>query len=309
MINEQLLVPAAWLAHVRQIETLGYNTFLIRDHLVPNYFGDQYAPLSALMAAACATSLLRVGTMVLCNDFRHPAILAKEAATIDALSGGRLELGLGAGWLRDEYMQAGLAYNAPGERIERLEEALQIITRLWSGQPLHFAGKHYQVAGLSQTPSPLQSPRPPLFLGGGHKRMLGLAGRLADSVGLLTTSVASGALVEDPAERLPASVETKLGWVRAGAGERFMQIELSLLPTMILTDNLEAAATELIAKRGWNGIDVAQVLSMPSVFVGNLEQIGSTMLERRARYGFSYYIFSDTHAAAFAPLVERLRGQ
>src|SRR5690349_6208695 len=109
-INEQMLAPTAWFEHVRRIEALGYDIVLLRDHMVPEYFGDQYAPLSALMAAACATSRLRVGTMVLANDFRHPAVLAKEAATIDALSGGRFELGIGAGWLRDEYARAGMAY-------------------------------------------------------------------------------------------------------------------------------------------------------------------------------------------------------
>src|SRR5690349_5605416 len=130
VINESMLAREAWFAHVRQVEALGYATFLIRDHFVPDFFGDQYAPIAALMAAACATTSLRVGTLVLDNDYRHPALLAKEAATLDALSGGRLELGLGAGWLRNEYERAGLPYDSAGTRIERLDEALRVIKGL-----------------------------------------------------------------------------------------------------------------------------------------------------------------------------------
>src|SRR5689334_5596624 len=131
VINESMYPADAWLAHVRHIEALGYATFLIRDHFVPDFFGDQYAPLVALMAAASATTTLRIGSLVLDNDYRHPVMLAKEAATLDVLSGGRLELGLGAGWLRSEYNRAGLPFEAAGARISRLEEAIAIIRGLW----------------------------------------------------------------------------------------------------------------------------------------------------------------------------------
>jgi probable F420-dependent oxidoreductase len=308
VINEQLLPPAAWLAHVRRVEALGYSTFLLRDHMVPDYFGAQYAPLVALAAAAGATSRLRLGTMVIDNDFRHPAMLAKETATLDALSGGRMELGIGAGWLRNEYERAGIAYDSAGTRIERLEEALRVIDGLWAGGPLAFAGRHYQIDGLELAPLPVQRPRPPIFLGGGHRRMLTLAGRAADIVGLLTTSVASGELVEDIAGRLPAGIEQKLAWVRAGAGDRYSQIELSLIPTVILTDDRAAAVARLIAERAWPDIGPEHVLAMPSVLVGSVEQVAADMLARRERYGFSYYVFSDQQAEELAPLVMRLRG-
>lgn len=309
LINEQMLAPAAWLAHVRRAEALGYNTFLIRDHLVPDYFGDQYAPMVALAAAAAATTTMRLGTMVLANDFRHPALLAKEAATLDQLSGGRLELGLGAGWLRAEYDAMGIALDPAGARIARLEESVQVLRGLWSGEAYSFAGRHYRIDGLRLAPAPAQRPGPPLFLGGGHERMLTLAGRHADIVGLLTTSVASGRMEDDPAERLPAAVERKLGWVRAGAGARFGEIELSLIPTVVVTDDREAATRDLIARRGWAGVAPEDVRAMPGVLVGDLGQIAAAMRQRRDRYGFTYYVFSDTQAEELAPLVRLLQSQ
>jgi probable F420-dependent oxidoreductase len=307
LINEQMLAPEAWLAQVRRAEALGYDSFLIRDHVTPDYFGDQYAPLVALAAAAAVSARLRLGTMVLANDFRHPALLAKEAATLDALSGGRLELGLGAGWLRAEYEAMGMALDPAGARIARLEEAVQVIRGLWSGEAYSFAGRHYTITGLQGVPAPAQRPGPPIFLGGGHERMLTLAGRRADIVGLLTTSVASGALEDDPAERTPAAVERKLGWVRVGAGARFGAIELSLIPTVVLADDREAATRELIARRGWARVEPADVWAMPAVFVGGVEQVAAEMRACRERYGFSYYIFSDRQAEELAPLAGLLR--
>ncbi|HMP39150.1 MAG TPA: LLM class flavin-dependent oxidoreductase [Roseiflexaceae bacterium] len=159
VVNEQPLAPTQWRAHVRRMEVLGYATFLIRDHVVPDYFGPQYAPLAAMMAAAAASERLRVGTLGLDNDYRHPAILAKEAATIDLLSGGRLELGLGAGWLQREYELAGIPFDHAGERIERLAEALPIIKGLLRGEAVMSQGQHYQIDGLENFPRPQQRPQ------------------------------------------------------------------------------------------------------------------------------------------------------
>jgi probable F420-dependent oxidoreductase len=288
------------------VEDLGFSTFLVRDHLVADFFGDQPAPLVALASAVALTSRLRLGTMVLAVDYRHPVMLAKEAATLDQLSGGRLELGLGAGWLRREYQSAGLAFDSPGIRIDRLEEAIRILDGLFGDGPFSFTGKHYTVTELDGYPKPAQRPRPPLLIGGGRRRVLSLAGREADIVGLLTTSVATGTVVDDARERLPAAVEQKLAWVREGAGARYPRIELSLIPTLVFEEDREQAAADLIAARRWTGVTAADVLAMPSVFIGSVGEIADQMEERRARYGFSYYVVSDRQLDRAAPLVARL---
>jgi len=309
VINESMSPLDTWLAHVRHIEALGYSTFLIRDHFVPDFFGDQYAPIVALMAAANATTTLRVGSLVLDNDYRYPAMLAKEAATLDVLSGGRLELGLGAGWLRSEYDRAGLAFDAAGVRISRLEEALTIIRGLWAPEPLTFAGQHYRIQALDGVPKPAQRPHPPILIGAGHQRMLMLAGREAGIVSILTTSVASGTLVDEPRERFAAAVEQKIDWVRTGAGDRFAEIELSLIPSVLIADDRRQATEQLIAERGWSGIAVEDVWEMPSLLIGTEDQIVDDLLRRRERFGFSYYVVSDTRADEFAPIVAQLAGQ
>jgi probable F420-dependent oxidoreductase len=196
VIHEEPQHPGSWPSHLRRVEDLGFSTFLVRDHFVPDFFGDQPAPLVALAHAAALTTHLRVGTMVLAVDYRHPVMLAKVAATLDLLSGGRLELGLGAGWLRREYESAGLTFDSAGTRIDRLEETVRILDGLFGDGPFSFAGKHYTVTDLDGHPKPAQRPRPPLLIGGGRRRVLTLAGRTADIAGILTTSVATGTVVD-----------------------------------------------------------------------------------------------------------------
>ncbi len=309
VINERMGSADEWRDRALRAEALGYATFLLRDHFVAEPFGDQFAPLIALMAAAAATTRLRVGTLVLDNDYRHPVILAKEAATLDVLSGGRFELGLGAGWLRAEYAAAGIDYGPNGVRVDRLAEAVTILKGLRAAAPLTYSGKHYQVTNHQNFPSPVQRPDPPLLIGAGKPRMLRLAGQHADIVGLLTTSVASGALEDDPTERLAEAVAQKLAWVREGAGARFDQIELSLLPTLIITDDRAGAIARLIDEHGWAGITPEQVAAMPAILIGTIAEIVATLRARRERYGFSYYIVPDAQLAACAPLVATLAGR
>jgi probable F420-dependent oxidoreductase len=306
VINEMALPAGEWIEHVRRVEELGFHTFLIRDHFVPDFFGDQLAPVPAMMAAAAATTTLRVGTLVLDNDYRHPVILAKEAATIDVLSGGRLEFGIGAGWLRSEYEGAGMTFDAASVRIGRLEEALRVFKGLFGDGPFSLAGEHYTIREIENYPTPVQRPHPPILIGAGKPRMLRLAGREADIVSILTTSVATGTLEDDPTERLARSVELKLALVREGAGERFDRIELSLIPTLVITAERRHAAERMIRERGWSGVTVDDVLEMPSVFIGSVDQICDDMLARRERFGFSYYVVSDTVMESFAPIVARL---
>jgi probable F420-dependent oxidoreductase len=308
VINEHMTTRPAWIDAARRAESLGYATFLIRDHFVPDFFGDQFAPIAALMAAADATTTLRIGSLVIDNDFRHPALLAKEAATLDLLSDGRFELGLGAGWLRTEYDKAGLAFDAPGVRITRLEEAIQIVKGLFADQPLTFSGQHYTVSQLNGYPKPVQRPHPPILIGGGGKRILSLAGREADIVGILTTSVTTGALVVDPLERITANVQQKIEWVRAAAGDRFDAIELSLVADLVIADDRRAATERLIQERGWSGVSVEQVWDMPAVFVGSIDQIVADMQERRETLGVSLYVLSDADTETCAPIVAKLTG-
>ncbi|MFN8498310.1 MAG: TIGR03621 family F420-dependent LLM class oxidoreductase [Anaerolineae bacterium] len=309
VINEAMHRREQWLDHARCVEQLGYDTFLLRDHFISDFFGEQYAPLVALTAAALSTRTLRVGTLVIDNDYRHPVMLAKEAATLDVMSGGRLELGIGAGWQREEYAQAGMPFESAGVRISRLEEALRVIKGLWADEPLTFEGQHYQVTALDGTPKPAQRPRPPILIGAGQPRMLRVAGREADIVSVLTTSVASGTMVDSTAERRPEAVMQKIECIRQGAGERFERIELNLIPTVLPTDCRRARTEQLITERGWAGVSVEDVWAMPSVLIGSVEQMAADMLERRKTYGFSYYAVSDAAMEAFSPVVARLCGK
>lgn len=309
VINEQPAAPPAWRTHVREVEARGYSTFLIRDHFVPDYFGEQYAPVPALATAAALTTTLRIGTLVLDNDYRHPVMLAKEAATLDVLSDGRLELGLGAGWLQTEYVQAGMPYDPAGVRISRLEEALVVLKGLFAEAPVQFAGQHYTVAGLSTFPRPAQRPHPPILIGGGHRRMLTLAGREANSVGILTTSVASGQVRDQPENRRSAHVAQQVAWVREGAGARFPEVELSLVASLIVTDQRRTATEGWIRERGWSGLTPEAVWDMPAVLIGSVDQICNDLEHRREVFGFSYYIVSDAQCDAFAPIVARMAGR
>jgi probable F420-dependent oxidoreductase len=309
VINEHAHAAPAWVDQARRAEELGYATFLIRDHFTPDFFGAQLAPFTALMAAAAATRTLRVGTLVIDNDYRHPVVLAKEVATLDLLSGGRLELGIGAGWLRSEYEHAGLPFESPGTRIDRLQESLAVLKGLFADAPLTFGGKHYAIDALDGFPKPAQRPHPPILIGAGSPRMLRLAGREANIVGVLGSSTRTGTLLDDPLERLAESVERKIACVREGSGTRFADVELSTIVSIVVTDARRERADTLIRERGWTGLTAEQVLDMPSLALGTVEQIAETLAARRERLGFSYYVVSDASMEAFAPVVTRLRGR
>ncbi len=311
VINETVGPIAEWRERVRRAEALGYDTFLVRDHFVSDFFGDQLAPLPALATAAALTARLRLGTLVLDNDYRHPVLLAKEAATLDVLSGGRFELGLGAGWLRREYEVAGIPHDRAGVRIDRLAEAIRVLKGLWGDGPCSFAGEHYRIDGLDGFPKPVQRPHPPLLIGAGAKRMLTLAGREADVVGLLTSAVGSGVVVDDPRAKRSPRVAEQIGWVRDGAGARFPAIELSLVPTLIPTDDRRGATERLIRERGWAGAGIGpeEVADMPSVLIGSVAGLAEQLARWREELGFSYVVVSDRQLEAVAPLVARLAGR
>jgi probable F420-dependent oxidoreductase len=273
--------------------------------VVPDHFRDHLAPVPALVAAALATTRLRVGSLVFSNDFRHPAVLAKEAATIDVLSGGRFELGLGAGWLREEYDQTGIRFDAPGTRVARLEEAVTIIKRLLAGERVTFAGRHYTIADLEGRPTPVQRPHPPIAIGGGGRRTLSLAAREASIVGLVPRARRDGSGL-DLNDLSDAATREKLEWVRAAAGERFDSLEINtLIQAVVVADQRMIAADQLAAR-----FKVAREVVLETVYVavGTVEEICETLRQRRERYGVSYFTVFERDMEAFAPVVARLAG-
>jgi probable F420-dependent oxidoreductase len=292
---------AAWREKARQVESLGYASLYLPDH-----FSDQMGPVAALMAAADATTTLRVGSLVFDNDYRHPVVLAKEAATLDLLSDGRLDFGLGAGWMASDYEQAGITFDAPGTRIERMEEALHIIKGLFGGAPFSFAGKHYQVTNIEGSPLPLQKPHPPILLGGGGRRMLRLAAREADIVNVnfdLREGHVNRKLVHTG---MAKATDEKLGWIKEAAGDRIESIELSVTIFLAnITDDRDSVATAMAAGLGSETHDI---LDMPHFLIGTVDQLVEALQLRRDRYGISYVIVPGEVAELFAPVVAQLAG-
>lgn len=285
----------------RRAEDVGVSTLTIADHV-----DDQLAPIAALMAAADATTTLRVGSLVFANDYRHPAILAKEAATIDVLSGGRLEFGIGAGWMTEDYRTTGIPMDPPGERIDRLEEALQIITALWSDGPADFAGKHYRVEGLDGQPKPFQSPRPPIAVGGGGPRVLALAARYADIVGL-NPSLRAGVIDAQAGPSATAeATDAKIAHIRQVARDRFDRIELATrIHLAIVTDDRDGVAEAFAPAFG---VSPAEALASPHALCGTVDQIVDDLVERRERFGISTIGLSASSLDDMTPVISKLAG-
>jgi len=308
LLGENVRSAAGLMETARRAEAAGFATFLLRDHFIEEPFGHQLAPLAALATVAAATERLRVGSLVLCNDYRHPVLLAKEVATLDVLSGGRFEFGLGAGFSRPEYEAAGLPFDPPGVRVDRLAEALQVFKGLFGAAPFTFAGRFYAVTKLDAFPQPVQRPHPPILVGAGGRRMLAIAAREADIVGIQTASLRTGRSIADPSGLLAETIAEKIGWVRQQAGPRFDQIELSIVSSVIVAEHRQEAAERLVRERGWQGLSVERVFAMPSIFIGSVDQIVDEMQKRRERYGISYYVVSDKSLETAAPIVARLAG-
>ncbi|HKZ04045.1 MAG TPA: TIGR03621 family F420-dependent LLM class oxidoreductase [Methylomirabilota bacterium] len=290
-----------WLGKARRAEALGYATFLVPDH-----FRDQVATSVGIMAAAAATTTIRVGSMVYDNDFRHPAVIAKDAATLDLLSGGRFELGLGAGWLLPDYSQTGISFDPGQVRVERLEEAVRIITRYLEGGPVTFKGKHYAVTELEGLPRPVQRPRPPLLIGGGGPKILALAARAADIVGIVPRTHADGSGL-DTTDTSPAALDTKVATIRAAAGARFDRLELNVLVQRALVADDPGPALAEVAQQ-WR-LEPAQARESPFVLAGSVDGIADALEARRARYGISYVTIFEQFMDDFAPVVTRLAGR
>lgn len=294
----------AWLALARKVEAQGYATLLMSDHL-----HNQLSPVAALAAAAAATTTLRVGSYLFANDFRHPVFLAQEAATLDLLSSGRFELGLGSGYLLADYEKSGIAFAPPGVRIARMAEAVQVIKGYFSDQPFTYVGAHYQVKELNGLPKPMQKPRPPLMIGGGAQRILTIAAREADIVGINFQSTRAG--WADFSSIRPEAIDQRIQWVREAAGERFADLELNNFAFIAAVTDQRRQVVQQSLQRFGEVIDDAdsdEWLASPMVLVGTVEQIIQDLQMRRERFGISYIVLRGNMADAFAPVVERLAG-
>lgn len=292
-----------WMAKTKRAEELGYSILLVPDHFI-----GQIATIPALTAAAAVTTKLRVGSIVFCNDFRHPIMLAKEAATIDFLSNGRFELGLGAGWMKAEFDAIGIPFDPPGIRVSRLEESIKVIKGYWSDKPVSFSGKYYKIneaRGIEKIPLPIQKPHPPILIGAGGKRMLSIAAREADIIGF-TLKVRADGRGPDLADS-KVSLTQKVEWIQAAAGDRFDDIELNVLTwATAITDDPQQAAEKLSKQFQ---LPAETLLSLPFTLIGSIDQIMDELEAHRERYGISYYIVWDRGMEMFAPVVAHMTGK
>ena len=301
-----------WRDTVRKVEDLGYSTLFLADH----YLGpgpaqraartprQDLAPIAAMAAAAAYSDNLRIGCRVFCIDYHVPAVLAKEAATLDLLSDGRLEMGIGAGWSEVEYTAMGLNFDRPGRRIAKLAEVVSLIKAHWQGEELDYSGDFVQVHGYAGRPRPVQRPHPPIMIGGGGQRILSFAGREADIV-----SMSSVPFVQRDADGLdPQTVaQRRIGFVRAAAGARFGRLDVESSPYFTEITDDPAAALAGVAES--TGISPDLLRNHPNVLIGSPESIVELLCSRRETLGFNYVTVQQSQIESFAPVVAVLRGR
>jgi len=300
-----------WRDTVRKIEDLGYSTLFLADH----YLGpgparraahtprQDLAPIAAMAAAAAVTGTLRIGCRVFCIDYHVPAVLAKEAATLDLLSDGRLELGIGAGWSGVEYDALGLDFDRPGRRIAKLAEVVALIRAHWQGDELDYSGDFVRVHGYAGRPRPVQQPHPPIMIGGGGQRVLSLAGREADIV-----SISSVPFVARDADGLDpqACAQRRIEFVRTAAGERYAQLDVESSPYFTeITDDPETVLAGLAKS---TGIAADLLRDHPNVLIGSSESVVELLHSRRETLGVNYITVQQTQIESFAPVVALLHG-
>jgi len=294
---------AEWQDKARKVEALGYASLMVPDHLT-----ELIAPFPALVSAAAVTSRIELGTHVLNNDLRHPALVAREAATADLLTDGRFQLGLGAGSIRGEYRETGLNFEAGRTRVERLAEAVTVIKGLLRGERVTFSGRHYRIDGHTIAPLPVRKPHPPILIGGNGLRLLSLAAQEADIVGLSgITFRDGGAQPPDLSGWRAAGVDERIRHVREVAGRRYASLEIcALLQRVIVTEDRYQAADELTKR--WPGLTADEFLQSPYVLIGTVDQMVADIEARRQRWDISYYVTQEPYLDTLAPIVARLTG-
>lgn len=305
---------ADWLEVVRRTEDLGYSTLFSSDH----YFGPgaisdstghrplDVSPLVSIAYAAAHTTTLRVGCRVFAVDYHHPVVLAKEMATLDFLSGGRLEVGLGAGWVREEYDGMGVEMAPAGRRIAKVAEYAELMRAHWSGEQIDQHGAFVNVSGFAGRPLPAQPGGPKLLIGGGAPKILGVAGRYADIVSLNFNNSSGRLGAMSIASSGATETAQKVDWIRAGAGDRFDRIELEIAAYFVAVG--DGAMEQIPAMAARFGVDPDSLATHPHGLFGSVEQICDTLIERRERFGISYVTVAQRYLESFAPIVARLAG-
>ena len=291
----------AWRDQARKVEDLGYSTLWIPDH-----FGEQWGPIASLTAAADATTTLNVGALVFDNDYRHPGILAKEMATVDILSEGRMEFGIGAGWMKSDYEEYGIPYDSPGVRIDRMIEGLAIIKQMWTTGVANHEGTHYRCTNAQGQPQPVQKPHPPVLIGGGGKRMLTYAAKEADIIGFNTTLTAGYAGPEAAAEATADKFDQRVQWVKEAAGDRLDSLEFQCWVGFAFVGQSRTDIANMLAPTF--GLAPEDALDIPIVMAGSTDEIVEDLQRRRERFGFSYWCVPGDAYEAMAPVVAKLAG-
>ncbi len=293
---------ADWLDIARRTEDQGYSCLTMPDH-----YDEQLAPVPALMTAANVTTTLRIGALVWDNDYKHPAVLAKELATMDVLCDGRLELGIGAGWMISDYEQMGMPYDSAKIRIDRFVEGIKVIKGAMAQGPFSFSGEHYTITEYNGTPKPIQAPCPPSLIGGGGKRVLSIAAREADIIGINAT-MSAGVVGADTFLTMTAqAVDEKVDIVRVAAGARLADIEMNVRAFLVnITDDAVGAAADIAAMIG---VEPRMVEETPFALVGPPSKLIEDLIAGRERWGLSYIIVGDDQIDAFAPVVSALNGK
>jgi probable F420-dependent oxidoreductase len=283
----------------RKAESLGFSTLFVPDH-----FEQSWSPTVPLTVAAEATTTLKVGALVFDNDYRHPLVLARDMAALDFITEGRVEFGIGAGWMTTDYEQSGIPLDSPGVRIDRMSESLEVFRQLWSQESATFHGKHYTLTNASCHPRPFTTGGPPVIIGGGGKRVLQLAAKHASIIGVNPELTSGTAGVEAAKTAVADRYLQRIEWIKEAAGDRFNEIELQVLCQIeqVHPDRLTFAAG--IAPLF--GLSPQEALEMPIVLVGTVDQICENLIERREKFGLSYIVVHDMDA--FAPVVARLSG-
>ncbi|MDF3308203.1 TIGR03621 family F420-dependent LLM class oxidoreductase [Rhodococcus sp. T2V] len=286
----------AWADRARLVEQSGFSTMLMPDHFV----GPRFAPIAALSAAAAATSTLRIGTLVFSNDYRHPVVLGKELATLDVLSDGRLDVGLGTGWMREDYDRAGLSFDPPKVRFDRFVESLDVLRGVWGEGPFSYQGEYYQIDELVQEPKPVQKPFPKFLFPGGGPKMLRLAGKYADYINL-TLRVRADGTAPDEKDGGLESFLGKIDTIRESAGARFDDIAIG-------TSIQEVGIPQ--STESWSAVNLSRQEDTPQILRGDVSEMVDKLRFWRDTHGLNFFVLhNDKDLETFIPVVEKLAGE